>query len=121
MANEPALSTQAHSGGAVAAIPKSPTYPKRTHTTEGPQWQEVLTGWDTKIEALIKAVPAGKTLGELGEKGRVLAQMVGSRDQIRDAAKRLPREVTHMYHEDHERLDFAVAALERLFIKYKSL
>jgi hypothetical protein len=47
--------------------------------------------------------------------------MVGSRDQIRDSAKRLPREVTHMYHEDLERLEHAVAALGRLFMKYKSL
>lgn len=121
MANEPAVSTPASSSGAVAAIPKSPTYPKRNHTTEGPKWLEILSTWDAKIEALLKQIPAGTSLGEMGEKGRVLSQMVGARDQIRDAAKRLPQQVTHMYHEDHERLEFAVAALERLFPKYKSL
>lgn len=107
--------------GTIAAIPKNPTYPKRNHTTEGPQWAAVLEEWETKIAALLKAVPAGKSLGELGEKGRVLSQMVGARDQIRDAAKRLPREVSHMYHEDHDRLDQAVAALGRLFAKYGKL
>lgn len=120
MAHEPAPSTPA-TGSNLAAIPRNPTYPKRNHTTEGPKWMGLLAEWDAKIEALLKTVPAGKTLGELGEKGRVLAQMVGSRDQIRDSAKRLPREVTHMYHEDHERLEHAVAALGRLFEKYKSL
>ena len=120
MAHEPAHTTPATSS-AVAAIPRNPTYPKRNHTTEGPKWLALLAEWDTKIEALLKTVPAGTSLGQLGEKGRVLAQMVGSRDQIRDSAKRLPREVTHMYHEDLERLEHAVAALERLFQKYKSL
>lgn len=121
MANEPAINEQVAGSGKVAAIPKSPTYPKRNHTTEGPKWQELLASWDARIEPLLKAVNAGSNLAELGEKGRVLAQMIGARDQIRDAANRLPREVTHLYHEDMERLDFAVAALERLFTKYKSL
>lgn len=121
MAHEPAINEQVARSGKVAAIPKSPTYPRRNHTTEGPKWQELLASWDAKIEPLLKAIPVGTSLGELGEKGRVLAQMIGSRDQIRDAANRLPREVTHLYHEDMERLDFAVAALERLFAKYKSL
>ena len=103
------------------ASPKNPTYPKRTHTTEGPKWLGILAEWDEKIEALLKKVPAGKSLGELGEKGKVLSQMVGARDQIRDAAKRLPRQVTHMYHEDHERLEHAVQALGRLVQKVEKL
>jgi hypothetical protein len=111
MANESLTVRNDSSNQIQAAIPKSPTYPKRNHTTEGPKW----------IEELLKQVPAGSNLGELGEKGRILAQMVGSRDQIRDAAKRLPQQVTHMYHEDLERLEFAVAALNRLFAKYSSL
>ena len=90
MANEV---TPAQSG-TIDAIPQNPTYPKRNHTTEGPRWMGMLTEWDAKIEALLKAVPAGKSLGDLGEKGRVLSQMVGARDQIRDAARRLPREVS---------------------------
>jgi hypothetical protein len=121
MAHEPALHQDSSASGPAAAIPKSPTYPKRNHTTEGPKWQDVLATWDAKIEPLVKAIPAGTSLGEMGEKGRVLAQMIGSRDQIRDAARRLPQQVTHLYHEDQERLEFAVAALERLFQKYKSL
>jgi len=120
MAHEPAHAAPAAST-AVAAIPRNPTYPRRNHTNEAPKWMGLLAEWDTKIEALLKTVPAGTSLGQLGEKGRVLAQMIGSRDQIRDSAKRLPREVTHMYHEDLERLEHAVAALGRLFEKYKSL
>lgn len=121
MANESLTVRNDSSTQIQAAIPKSPTYPKRNHTTEGPKWLELLAGWDAKIEELLKQVPAGSNLGELGEKGRILAQMIGSRDQIRDAAKRLPQQVTHMYHEDLERLEFAVAALNRLFVKYSSL
>ncbi len=119
MAHEPAL-TKTASDSAPAAIPKNPTYPKRNHTTEAARWMGLLTEWDFKIQALLNTIPAGKELGELGEKGRILAQMIGSRDQIRDSAKRLPREVTHLYHEDFERLEFAVKALSRLFQKYQS-
>lgn len=109
------------SGSPAPAIPKNPTYPKRNHTTEGPKWMGILAEWDNKIAALLEKVPAGKSLGELGEKGKVLSQMVGARDQIRDAAKRLPRQVTHMYHEDHERLEQAVHALERMAEKIGKL
>lgn len=108
-------------GSAAPAIPKNPTYPKRNHTTEGPKWMGLLAEWDAKIEALLKTVLTGKSLGEQGEKGKVLSQMVGARDQIRDAAKRLPRQVTHMYHEDHERLEQAVHALERMAEKIGKL
>ncbi len=106
---------------AAPAIPKNPTYPKRNHTTEGPKWMGLLAEWDAKIEALLKTVPAGKSLGEMGEKGKALSQMVGARDQIRDAARRLPRQVTHLYHEDLERLEQAVHALERLAAKVAKL
>jgi hypothetical protein len=40
--------------------------------------------------------------------------MLGARDQIADAARRLPGEVGELYEEDRHRLEEAVAALDRL-------
>ena len=40
--------------------------------------------------------------------------MLGARDQIAEAVRRLPMEVGGLYEEDRHRLDEAVAALERL-------
>ncbi len=51
----------------------------------------------------------------------LLAQMSACRDQIADAARRMPMEVGDMYHEDMERLESAVAALERLFAKWTTV
>jgi hypothetical protein len=44
--------------------------------------------------------------------------MLGGRDQIADAVKRLPMEVGDLYEEDRHRLNEAVAALERLFARW---
>ena len=41
--------------------------------------------------------------------------MLGARDQVADAVKRLPLETGHLYEEDRHRAEEAVAALDRLF------
>ena len=46
--------------------------------------------------------------------------MLGARDQVADAVKRLPRETGDLYDEDHHRLEEAVAALDRLFQQWDS-
>ena len=71
------------------------------------------------------AVPRQK-LGVLGQDARrpaferIYAQMLGARDQIADAVKRLPQETGDLYEEDHHRVDEAFAALDRLFQKWDS-
>jgi hypothetical protein len=49
---------------------------------------------------------------------RLYAQMLGARDQVADAARRLPGEVGDLYEEDKHRLEVAVAALERVIAKW---
>jgi len=41
--------------------------------------------------------------------------MLGARDQVFDAARRLPGETGELYEEDKHRLEEAVAALDRVF------
>ena len=45
---------------------------------------------------------------------RLYAQMLGARDQVADAARRLPGETGDLYEEDQHRLEEAVAALDRV-------
>jgi hypothetical protein len=52
---------------------------------------------------------------------RLFAQMLGARDQVAEAARRLPMETGDLYDEDKHRLEEAVAALERVVQKWKSL
>jgi hypothetical protein len=93
---------------------KSPTYPQRVHVQERAKWNALLAHWEARV------AEAGKKLESLGnhpEKAtyhRLYVQMLGSRDQIADAVKRLPGEVGDLYDEDRHRVELAVAALERI-------
>jgi hypothetical protein len=50
---------------------------------------------------------------------RMYNQMLGARDQIADAVKRLPLEVGVLYEEDRHKLEEAIASLERIFTRWK--
>lgn len=94
---------------------KNPSYPQRVHIQERAQWQGVLKTCEDRIAG------ARQKLNVLGASParaafeRLFAQMLGARDQVADAARRLPGETGELYHEDKHRLEEAVAALDRLF------
>lgn len=94
---------------------KNPSYPERVHVRERKHWEGVLRHWEQMI------AEAGSKLGSAPDAGRhrLYAQMLGARDQIAEAAKRLPQEVGDLYEEDKHRLELAVAALERIFRDWK--
>jgi hypothetical protein len=97
---------------------KNPSYPAREHLLEKPHWQSVLQGVESRLAV------ARQKLGVLGNDARrpaferIYSQMLGARDQVADAVKRLPLETGHLYEEDHHRAEEAVAALDRLFQKW---
>ena len=97
---------------------KNPSYPQRVHLHEKPHWQSVLQGVESRL-----AVPRQKlnVLGNDPKRAafeRIFAQMLGARDQVAEAVKRLPLETGGLYEEDHHRVEEAVAALDRLFKKW---
>jgi hypothetical protein len=97
----------------------SPTYPHRVHLKERPALQEKLRLWDAKVAA---AATELASLGEgpgSAERRKLYFQMLGARDQISEAVRRLPMEVGHMYEDDKLRLEEAEAALERLFKEWQ--
>ena len=97
---------------------KNPSYPQREHLSEKPHWQSVLQNVESRVAV------ARQKLSALGNDSRrpaferIYAQMLGARDQVADAVKRLPLETGGLYEEDHHRVDNAVEALDRLFQKW---
>lgn len=93
---------------------KSPTYPHRVHLSERPRWDALLHEWEGRVASAREQL-AGEAKGPGREEAeRLVAQMIGARDQLAEAVRRLPMEVGHFYEEDRQRADEAVAALERL-------
>lgn len=94
---------------------RNPAYPQRVHTHERAHWQAVLRSCDERIAPYLdkRAALASAAPGR-DRYDRLYAQMLGARDQIADAARRLPGEVGDLYEEDRHRLDEAVAALDRV-------
>jgi hypothetical protein len=92
---------------------KNPSYPQRVHIQEKAKWQASVKVCEDQI------ANARRKLGVLGGNSRpnlqrLYAQMLGARDQVADAARRLPGETGDLYEEDHHRLEEAMKALERL-------
>ena len=97
---------------------KNPSYPQRIHLSERAHWQEVLRSCETKIAEARRKLDAVKPGPERAERERSHAQMLGARDQVADAVRRLPMETGDLYAEDRHRVEEAVAALERVLSRW---
>src|SRR5512135_143162 len=98
---------------------KNPSYPQRAHIHERAHWQEILRRCEQRIAT------ARQELNGLGDGPnraafeRLYAQMLGARDQVADAARRLPAETGDLYVEDRHRLEEAVAAFDRVLLQWE--
>ena len=93
---------------------RNPSYPKRTHYDEQKPLQETLRSWDQKLEAAARKLQVLGVSKDRPALERLYHRAMGARDQLAEAARRLPRETGALYDEDHERLKMAEAALVRL-------
>lgn len=98
---------------------KSPTYPQRVHVRERAHWNSILAHWEGKIGEAAKKLEALGNHPDRASYHRLYVQMLGARDQIAAAVRRLPGEVGDLYEEDKHRVEQAVAALERLMKGWK--
>lgn len=99
---------------------KSPTYPPRVHFAERAEMEQTLSSIDERIQAARRKL---ETLGERPERARmdrILFQMLGARDQVAEAVRRLPLETGALYDEDRERYDQALAAFERTHRRWEA-
>ena len=110
----------ARQGDVPAAVPqptgpfRNPAYPQRVHIHERPHWQAVLKSCEERIATARKKLDVLGNSPKRAVFERLYAQMLGARDQVADAAGRLPGETGALYEEDRERLEQAVAALDRV-------
>lgn len=120
--------SQPAGGGELPAPPpqpsgpyNNPSYPQRVHIHERPYWQGILKSCEERIaKARKKLEVLGSSAPQRAGFERLYAQMLGARDQVADAARRLPGETGSLYHEDRERLEQAVAALDRVLKQWDS-
>ena len=92
---------------------RNPAYPPRVHFGERAKLEERLRSCDQRLESAFQKLNALGSNPKKADFVRLYHQMQGARDQIADAARRMPLEVGGLYHEDHERFEQAVAAFER--------
>jgi hypothetical protein len=106
------------SAPANVVLPKNPSYPQRVHVRRRGELEGLLRQWDQRIAEAARKL---KVMGQSPERpkyDRLHAQMLGARDQLDEAVRRMPMEAGYLYEEDEHRLHQAVAALERLFRKW---
>jgi hypothetical protein len=99
---------------------KNPSYPQRVHIHERAQWQGVLEQCEQRIASAQAKLNAVASSPDRAAFERLFAQMLGARDQVADAARRLPMETGDLYAEDKHRLEAGVAALDRIFQKWET-
>lgn len=93
---------------------KSPSYPNRVHLHERPQLDAQLKSCNERLAQARQELEA-RMQGPGREAAlRLFSQLVGARDQLADAVRRLPMEVGKMYDEDRLRLVDALAAFDRV-------
>jgi hypothetical protein len=97
---------------------RNPSYPQRIHLHERSHWQEVLRSCEEKIARAREKLDGARPGPGRAELERLHAQMLGARDQVADAVRRLPMETGDLYSEDRHRVEEAVAALGRVLTRW---
>jgi hypothetical protein len=78
-----------------------------------------LKSWDEKIAGVVRKLATLRPdQVNRASFDRAYHQMLGARDQMADAVRRMPLEAGALYAEDHERLKNAEAALVRLMARW---
>ena len=99
---------------------RNPSYPKRTHYGEQAPILETLRSWEKKFEGAMKKLQVLGSSKDRPALEKLYHQAQGARDQLVEAARRLPLEAGALYEEDRERLRTAEAALARLARKWEA-
>jgi hypothetical protein len=98
---------------------QNPSYPTRVHLNERAALDDVLRACDQRLNAAFQKLSVLASHAQKPLFGRLYSQMQGARDQVAEAVRRLPMEVGGLYHEDHERLEQAKAAIERTWRRWE--
>jgi len=97
----------------------NPTYPVRDHLVESAELEKALRSWDERIGLARQKLNSVVNHPKQAIFVRLYHQMLGSRDQLAESRRRMPLETGDLYHEDKERFEQAVAALDRLWSSWE--
>ena len=97
----------------------NPSYPKRTHLHDRARLEEALRTADDRVNSAFQKLSALANDPRKADFVRLFHQMQGARDQIADAVRRMPLETGSLYHEDDERFQQAVEALDRTWQRWQ--
>ncbi len=88
----------------------NPTNPVRDHYGERPALEARLKALDEKLAATRRKLALVTNHPRRDDYQKLVFQLQGARDQFADASYRMVREATHLYEEDHERIEAAERA-----------
>ena len=97
----------------------NPTYPVRDHLFESAELEKALRSCDERIGSARQKLNSVVNHPKQAIFVRLYHQMLGARDQLAESRRRLPLETGDLYHEDKERFEQAMAALDRLWSSWE--
>ena len=97
----------------------NPSYPRRTMCSSAPSSKRRCAACDQRLDAALQKLNVLANHAERPVFVRLYHQMQGARDQAAEAVRRLPLEVGGLYHEDHERFEQAIAAIDRIWRRWE--
>ena len=92
----------------------NPSYPQRVHLHERARLDEALRKCDERLNSALQKLNVLANHAQKEVLVRLFHQLQGARDQVAEAARRMPLEVGGLYHEDEERFNQAMDAIERI-------
>jgi hypothetical protein len=92
----------------------NPSYPQRVHLHERARLDEALRKCDERLNSALQKLNVLANHAQKEVLVRLFHQLQGARDQVAEAARRMPLEVGGLYHEDEERFKQAMDAIERI-------
>jgi hypothetical protein len=93
---------------------RNPSYPQRVHLQDRARLEQALRTCDERLSSALQKLNALANHAQKDGFVRLFHQLQGARDQVAEAARRMPLEVGSLYHEDEERFKQAMDAVDRI-------
>jgi hypothetical protein len=92
----------------------NPSYPQRVHFADCARLDEALRSCDERLSSAFQKLNVLANHAQKDVFVRLFHQLQGARDQVAEAARRMPLEVGGLYQDDDERFKQAMDAIERI-------
>jgi CBS-domain-containing membrane protein len=93
---------------------RNPSYPQHIHFADRARLDEALRSCDERLNSALQKLNVLSNHAQKDTFVRLFHQLQGARDQVAEAARRIPLEVGGLYREDEERFKQAMDAIERI-------